>query len=71
MGKHRYTCASCSTSFPMSELHIDPNTSEWYCDPCWNVLTAERGWQGDSDGSDESFDTEDGSEDDDSDTDVV
>lgn len=42
MGKHRETCVACNERFPLTELHIDPATSEWYCDPCYNVMMIDR-----------------------------
>lgn len=38
----RQTCVGCSQPFPLSELHIDPNTSEWYCDPCYQMTMTSR-----------------------------
>lgn len=42
MPRQRFECNGCKTAFPLSELHIDPNTSEWYCDPCYSQINAER-----------------------------
>ena len=38
----RQVCVGCSNPFPLSELHIDPNTSEWYCDPCYSMTMLSR-----------------------------
>ena len=42
MSKNRQTCVGCNNPFPLTELHIDPNTSDWYCDPCFNMMLLER-----------------------------
>ncbi len=42
MSKHRELCSGCHQKFPITELHIDPNTSEWFCDPCYNMVFAEQ-----------------------------
>lgn len=56
MGK-RYTCLGCSQPFPLSELHIDPATSDWYCDPCYQMMMMER--IDPSDNQSESYETDD------------
>ena len=38
----RQMCVGCSNPFPLSELHIDPQTSEWYCDPCYSMTMNSR-----------------------------
>lgn len=42
MAKNMRECVGCSQPFRLSDLHIDPNTSDWYCDPCYQMLMLER-----------------------------
>ena len=41
MGKNMRECTGCSQPFRLSDLHIDPATSEWYCDPCYQMMMLE------------------------------
>ena len=49
---------ACSQPFPLSELHIDPATSEFYCDPCYQIMMLER-YNPDGESETESWDTDD------------
>ena len=41
-GKNMRECQGCSQPFRLSDLHIDPQTSDWYCDPCYQMMMLER-----------------------------
>ena len=57
MSKNRQTCVGCNNPFPLTELHIDPNTSDWYCDPCFNMTMLERDDPAAQDTSEENWET--------------
>lgn len=42
VNKNMRECVGCSQPFRLTDLHIDPNTSEWYCDPCYQMTMMER-----------------------------
>lgn len=42
VGRNMRECQGCTQPFRLSDLHIDPTTSDWYCDPCYQMLMLER-----------------------------